>query len=104
MPGETKPSKIATLQKFCRDRRAFLIVDCASDATLTTLTSGPDTALTGSDSINSAFYFPWVNAPDPLTEGRSRLFPPCGMIAGIYSRTDAQRGVWKAPGRDPKPV
>jgi phage tail sheath protein FI len=97
VPGETKPSKLATLQKFCRDRRAFLIVDCASDATLSSLTSGPDTALTGADSINSAFYFPWVNAPDPLMEGRARLFPPSGMIAGIYARTDAQRGVWKAP-------
>ncbi|MFO7583364.1 MAG: phage tail sheath subtilisin-like domain-containing protein [Anaerolineales bacterium] len=97
VPGETKPSKLAALQKFCRDRRAFLIIDCASDATLASLTSGPDTALTGADSINSAFYFPWVNAPDPLREGRPRLFPPSGMIAGIYARTDSQRGVWKAP-------
>ncbi len=97
VPGETKPSKIATLQKFCRDRRAFLVVDCASDATLTSLTSGPDTSLTGNDSINSAFYFPWINVPDPLMEGRPRAVPPSGMVAGIYARTDSQRGVWKAP-------
>lgn len=97
VPGETNPSMVATLEKFCRDRRAFLVVDCAADATLSSLLTGPDTLLTGTDSINAAFYFPWVNAPDPLMEGRSRAFPPCGMIAGIYSRTDAQRGVWKAP-------
>jgi uncharacterized protein len=97
VPGETKPSKVATLQKFCHDRRAFLIVDCASGADLSSLTGGPDPLLTGTDSINAAFYFPWVNAPDPLMEGRSRDFPPCGIVAGIYARTDAQRGVWKAP-------
>lgn len=97
VPGETKATVIKALQKFCRDRRAFLIVDCASDATLASLTAGPDANLIGTDSINSAFYFPWVNAPDPLNEGRSTLLPPSGMVAGIYARTDAQRGVWKAP-------
>ena len=25
------------------------------------------------------------------------LLPPCGAVAGIYVRTDATRGVWKAP-------
>jgi uncharacterized protein len=25
------------------------------------------------------------------------LFPPSGFVAGIYARTDASRGVWKAP-------
>ena len=39
--------------------------------------------------INSAFYFPWVNAPDPLQQGRLRPFPPCGFVAGIYAATDA---------------
>jgi phage tail sheath protein FI len=35
--------------------------------------------------------------PDPRQEGRLRAFPPSGVIAGIYARTDANRGVWKAP-------
>jgi phage tail sheath protein FI len=42
-------------------------------------------------------YFPWVRAPDPLQEGAIRDFPPCGFIAGVMARTDAARGVWKAP-------
>jgi uncharacterized protein len=53
--------------------------------------------MTGVNSINSAFYFPWVNAPDPLQQGRIRPFPPCGFVAGLYAETDATRGVWKAP-------
>jgi hypothetical protein len=34
---------------------------------------------------------------DPLQENRLAVFAPGGMIAGIYARTDSQRGVWKAP-------
>ncbi len=97
VPGETKPSKISELEGFCHDRRAFLIVDCADNATFSSLQSGPNSSLTGSNSINAAFYFPWVNVPDPLMEGRARAFPPCGLVAGIFARTDSQRGVWKAP-------
>ena len=56
------------------------------------------TNLTGADARNSALYFPWVRAPDPLQrEPRCATFAPCGAVAGIYARTDAQRGVWKAP-------
>jgi phage tail sheath protein FI len=64
---------------------------------LASLQGGPHTALTGADAINAAFYFPWLTAPDPLQENRPRAFPPCGFVAGIYARTDANRGVFKAP-------
>jgi hypothetical protein len=38
-----------------------------------------------------------LRLPDPLQEGRLSEFAPCGAIAGIMARTDAARGVWKAP-------
>jgi len=97
VPGETNPTTLQNLQKYCRDHRALLIVDAAANDTLTTLQNGPDGALTGADSINAAFYFPWVNSPDPLQENRPRLLPPSGFVVGAYARTDAARGVWKAP-------
>ena len=97
IPGETNPATLGPVQKYCSDRRAMLLVDCASDATLSSLQSGPDTTLTGAYGSNSAFYFPWLNATDPLLGNRPRAFPPCGFIAGIYARTDSNRGVWKAP-------
>ena len=96
VPGETTDTVISQLQKFCRDHRAFLIADCAPDADFDDLDTGPP-AITGSDSINSAFYFPWVNAPDALQEGRPHALPPCGFVAGLFAKTDANRGVWKAP-------
>ena len=97
VPGETVPTTVQLLQKFARDHRAFLITDADPVATFTTLTTPPAPAITGDDAINAAYYFPWVLAPDPLRENRLREFPPCGFVAGLYAKTDANRGVWKAP-------
>lgn len=97
IPGETNSNALPAVQKYCHDHRAMLLVDCGSAATFTSLQNGPATTLTGADGLNAAFYFPWVNAPDPLLGNRLRAFPPCGFIAGIYARTDGTRGVWKAP-------
>jgi phage tail sheath protein FI len=99
VPGLTDAAKLGDLQKFCRDRRAFLIADCGSDANFDKLSqaSGPDSNLTKADAINAAFYFPWISAPDPLQQNRPKDFPPCGFVAGLYARTDTNRGVWKAP-------
>ncbi|MGS1121456.1 phage tail sheath family protein [Rhodanobacter sp. UC4436_H3] len=96
VPGETGTGTISALQKFCRDRRAFLIADSADGTTFDTQKDGPGD-ITGDDAINAAFYYPWIIAADPLQQNRPRAFPPSGFVAGIYARTDAARGVWKAP-------
>ena len=87
---------ISDLQGYCHSQRAFYIVDPASGDTFTSV-QGTLSGITGVNAINSALYFPWVNAPDPLQQGRLNSFPPCGFVAGIYAATDASRGVWKAP-------
>jgi phage tail sheath protein FI len=46
---------------------------------------------------HAVVYFPRVKMPDSLKENRLGTFAPGGAIAGIIARTDAQRGVWKAP-------
>jgi phage tail sheath protein FI len=99
VPGLTAPATLSTLQKFCRDRRAFLIADCPQAATFDSLVppTQPDGTITGDNAINAAFYFPWIVAPNPLQENRPAEFPPCGYVAGLYARTDSSRGVWKAP-------
>ncbi|MEK9141321.1 MAG: phage tail sheath subtilisin-like domain-containing protein [Nitrospirota bacterium] len=98
VPGLTDPAVLGNLQKFCRDRRAFLIADCAQAAKLDDFSaSGPNSNLTGDNAINAAFYFPWVTASDSLQENRPGEYPPCGFVAGLYARTDSNRGVWKAP-------
>ncbi len=49
----------------------------------------------------AAFYFPWITARDPLSSGVIIKTPPSGHIAGVYARTDATRGVHKAPANEP---
>ena len=95
VPGEIDPATIAELQAYCYGQRAFLIVDCQSADTFATLQNGP-AGIGGTNAINSAFYFPWVNVFDPQLNV-TRPFPPCGFVAGLYAATDASRGVWKAP-------
>ena len=96
MPGLADAAAIQAMQQRARERRAFLIVDCGEADTVATVT-GSLTGKIGADAPNSAFYFPWVVAPDPLQQNAPRAFPPCGFVAGIFARVDASRGVWKAP-------
>jgi phage tail sheath protein FI len=44
----------------------------------------------------AAIYYPHLEVVDPETS-RTKLVPPVGHVAGIYARTDAERGVHKAP-------
>lgn len=86
----------ATALDYCKDRRAMLIVDPPSNW------KSKDDPPKGIDGLglqseNAAIYFPRIKAPDPLSEGSLKSFPPCGVVAGVMSKTDSQRGVWKAP-------
>ncbi|MGW4500876.1 phage tail sheath family protein [Micromonospora sp. NPDC004336] len=47
-----------------------------------------------------ALYHPWLRVRDPLS-GELVLTPPSGHMAGIWARTDALRGVHKAPANEP---
>ena len=53
----------------------------------------------GIDTTRAALYYPWVRIFDPITE-REILQPPSGFVAGIYARTDIERGVHKAPANE----
>lgn len=98
VPGESTTTTISKLEGYCRKKRAFLIVDSPEGKNYDDINkNSPISGITGEDSINAAFYFPWLKIPDPLKENRSKNIPPCGFMAGIYSRTDANRGVFKAP-------
>ncbi|MGV4985852.1 phage tail sheath family protein [Streptomyces sp. NRAIS4] len=46
----------------------------------------------------TSVYYPWVTTPG--FDGTERLIPPSGHIAGVWARTDAQRGVHKAPANE----
>jgi len=53
----------------------------------------------------AALYYPWIQVPNPRNGGRPINIPPSGHMAGIWSRTDETRGVYKAPANEvPKGV
>lgn len=82
---------------FCKQKRAFLLVD--SPPNVADVSSGVDwisSGLTVHD-LNGAAYFPRLKLADPLNNYQLRQFAPCGVVAGLYARTDVARGVWKAP-------
>ena len=54
-----------------------------------------------SDGGYAAVYFPWLIMRDPLGDNALVNVPPSGHMAGIWARTDATRGVHKAPANEP---
>ncbi len=54
----------------------------------------------GYDSKYGAIYYPWIKVANPLGNGEAVLVPPSGHMAGIYARSDTERGVHKAPANE----
>lgn len=108
LDGNTDPEVYQKAQTYCAERRAVLIVDPPSGMTVANALDAPsassekeknlaDLNLTGEAARNSVLYFPRLMQPDPTNQGRIGEFVGCGAIAGVIARTDATRGVWKAP-------
>jgi uncharacterized protein len=53
----------------------------------------------GYDSRYAAVYYPWIEVFDPAS-GRNTAVPPSGHVAGVWARSDAERGVHKAPANE----
>ena len=96
VPGLSDAASIAMLQARASARGAFLIADGGKTDTVASVIAAL-AGKTGPDARNSALYFPWVLAPDSLDGNAVRAFPPSGFAAGVFSRLDRERGVWKAP-------
>jgi uncharacterized protein len=109
IPGVSSNSIWSTALAFCERKQAFVILDppadAAADPKAAEVIGGGSLplmeALMLNDSVvpkskNGAIYFPYLKSTDILT-GDRRDLPPSGYVAGIYARTDLNRGVWKAP-------
>jgi phage tail sheath protein FI len=86
------PSTLLVGARFCKERRALMIVDPPSQW----LTA--DDALQGMRDWNLAnenalMYFPRVLAHDKL-RGHFESFAPCGAVAGMLARCDEASPVW----------
>ena len=90
---------VSDAEAYCLEKRAFLIVDIPEAVVtpddMTDWLAAAENA--GLRNRNAAVYYPRLTIPDRLKEDRPRNVGASGTMAGIYSRTDAGRGVWKAP-------
>lgn len=100
-PTDVSVPLIAAAVTYCKKRRAMLLVDAHSSwnsmsTAKTSFTAAAD-AYPGTTSNFAALFFPRLKMANPLMKNQIQEFVPCGAVAGVMARTDAQRGVWKAP-------
>ena len=110
LDADTMPLIYQTAAEYCETRDAMLIIDPpgawqkavkankADEIHLRDL-GNPFGAGCTTNPIarHAAVCFPRIRAPDPLRNNRIRTFPNCGYIAGVWARTDRERGVWTPP-------
>ncbi len=53
---------------------------------------------TNYDSAYATLYYPWISIDGP--DGKPMEVPPCGHVAGVWARSDTERGVHKAPANE----
>jgi phage tail sheath protein FI len=93
-PGQISPAVQDALLTHCETRKdRFAILDSPES-----ITGGIDRLPKPRDSKYGAYYFPWIQVYDP--DKGNVYVPPSGHIAGVYSRTDSERGVHKAPANE----
>lgn len=89
----------APASAYCNTHRAFLIIDAPASwsdsyTKVTDPGSGINSLRVGVVKTHSAVYYPGLRIQD---NGLTRTVAAGGAIAGLMSRTDSDRGVWKAP-------
>ncbi len=98
---DVEVSLVSDAAVYCEKRRAMLLVDSPSDwaskTDAVTKFTDSGTDYVGTRSKNAAIFFPRLKKANPLRSGQVEEYVPCGTIAGLFSRTDTQRGVWKSP-------
>ncbi len=86
----------AMLQQCARLGTRFAILDAPPDPDVNGILRYRNELTTGlAEPVNGALYYPWLK-----TAGGLQYLPPCGHVAGIYARSDARAGVFKAPANE----
>jgi phage tail sheath protein FI len=97
VPGVTIPEVIVSLTAHCEnEKNRFAVIDVPVDKVKPADVAEYREII---DSSYAAIYHPWIQVYDRLAQ-RPAFIPPSGAITGVYSRTDIQRGVHKAPANE----
>lgn len=105
IPGVTSDNVQSAMLSHCENMGdRFCIFDPAKGSTLTTIQTQKGKLI--SDKGMGALYYPWVKTAVETVNAEGKvvlenmLIPPSGAMAGIYARTDTERGVHKAPANE----
>ncbi len=90
---------VGSVVTHCETFRRFAIIDAPDESDDTDLLDWRNTNLA---STYAALYAPHLKIVgiDPDSTDRFRTVPPSGFVAGVFARTDRERGVHKAPGNE----
>ncbi len=96
-PGITIPEVLVSMVGQCENlKNRFAILDMPKDTTkVKDLLEYREMI----DSSYAAMYHPWIQVFDRASN-KQGIVPPSGAVAGVYARTDATRGVHKAPANE----
>ena len=104
-PGVVASAVQQEILSYCETFNIFAILDAPqkleqlSDYGLSTDLNGLSGLSAKCASKQAAIYFPWVKTYNPDTKSTISV-APSGFVAGIYSRSDKERGVHKAPANE----
>ena len=89
-----------SMYEFCeRSKYCFAILDTPPDLSAQQVKEWRMSA--NYDTKYAALYYPWIKVADQTNGGSTmRLIAPSGHMAGVYARSDTERGVHKAPANE----
>ena len=98
-------SLVSVSATYCETKFAFLILDSPSAWTKPNGNSSTGvvenmnntTDQIGTRSDHAAIFWPRIKQPNPFKNNIPESFSAVGAVAGVFARTDSERGVWNAP-------
>ena len=97
VPGITIPEVVVALVGHCEtSKNRVAVLDMPKDMAKTQDLINYRSMI---DSTYAAMYHPWIQVFD-RSSGKADFVPPSGAVLGVYSRTDINRGVHKAPANE----
>lgn len=97
IPGITIPEVVVSLVGHCENLKSrFAVIDMPKESYKTQDLLAYREMI---DSTYAAMYHPWIQVFD-RSSSKPEFIPPSGAVLGVYSRTDINRGVHKAPANE----
>jgi Bacteriophage tail sheath protein len=105
IPGVTSTTVQKAMITHCETMKdRFCILDAVESSDMTEIQAQKDNVV--STDGYAALYYPWIKVPVESLDANSKVqldvkfMPPSGYVAGIYARSDTNRGVHKAPANE----